>query len=360
MRGRYVRRFIGAAIILLVTPVALGAQRAAHASAGRVTLLPLSTDCGNPFGACGPSGISAGPDGNMWFTLFEGNSIGRISRDQIRGSNSTRYDITLFNLPTTCGRPTRGPSYGCGPQSIVAGSDGALWFTEEIGNKIGRMTTSGVVTEYSLPHPQSHPGDITAGPDGALWFTEPFGDRIGRITTAGSITEYQLANGSFPFGIAKGPDNALWFTEEGTLVSDAPPTCVNNNIGRITITGAIKEYPIPTACASAGDIATGPGNALYFTEFTWNKVGRLTTAGHFGELKVDSPGAGLNSITRGPDDNLWFTEVYAGDVGRMTPAGATDEFSLTPVSFPSDAASGPNSGVWFTESGNNTIGYVIP
>ena len=54
------------------------------------------------------------------------------------------------------------------------------------GNRIGRITTSGQVTEYASGiSPNAQPYGIAAGPDGALWFTE-FAGRIGRITTAGS------------------------------------------------------------------------------------------------------------------------------------------------------------------------------
>src|SRR5262245_32665846 len=58
------------------------------------------------------------------------------------------------------------------PFQITAGSDGALWFVEFASGKIGRITTAGAVTEFSLPNPRSEPQGITAGPDGALWFTE--------------------------------------------------------------------------------------------------------------------------------------------------------------------------------------------
>ncbi len=66
-----------------------------------------------------------------------------------------------------------------------------MWFTEQMGNNIGRITTAGVVTaEFTLPSAGSGPFAITAGPDGALWFAEISGNKIGRITTSGSITEY--------------------------------------------------------------------------------------------------------------------------------------------------------------------------
>src|ERR1035438_8811512 len=89
--------------------------------------------------------------------------------------------ITEYTMPTA----------GSNPWGIAAGPDGALWFTESVG-KIGRITTSGTITEYTVPTAVSL-GDITAGPDGALWFTDFGGNKIGRITTSGTITnEYPI------------------------------------------------------------------------------------------------------------------------------------------------------------------------
>jgi virginiamycin B lyase len=64
----------------------------------------------------------------------------------------------------------------------MAGPDGALWFTEQAGNKIGRITPAGAITEFSIPTPGAAPLFITAGPDGALWFVESNVNKIGRIT----------------------------------------------------------------------------------------------------------------------------------------------------------------------------------
>jgi virginiamycin B lyase len=69
-----------------------------------------------------PRGITAGPDGNLWFTLFIGNSIVRLTPS---GSFTG-----AFHTPTKTSRP-----YG-----ITSGPDGNLWFTEYIGNKIGRLS----------------------------------------------------------------------------------------------------------------------------------------------------------------------------------------------------------------------------
>ncbi len=65
------------------------------------------------------------------------------------------------------------PTSGSTPAGITAGPDGNLWFTELNGNKIGRITPAGAISEFPIPTPGSGPFGITAGPDGNLWFTEP-------------------------------------------------------------------------------------------------------------------------------------------------------------------------------------------
>ncbi len=49
------------------------------------------------------------------------------------------------------------------------------------GNQIGRITTDGTITEFLLPAGSGTPFGITAGLE--LWFTEFVGNRIGRIPT---------------------------------------------------------------------------------------------------------------------------------------------------------------------------------
>src|SRR5437667_256048 len=113
-------------------------------------------------------------------------------------------------------------------------------------------------SEYPVPTTNSQPEYITSGPDGNLWFTENLGNKIGRITTGGVITEYAIpTGGSYPEGIAAGPDGNLWFTENG-----------RNKIGRITTGGAITEYPVPTAFSGPVGIAAGPDGRVWFAEFT--------------------------------------------------------------------------------------------
>jgi hypothetical protein len=57
---------------------------------------------------------------------------------------------------------------GAGATFATAGPDGNVWFAELAGNRIGRVTPAGTVTEFPLPVPQSAPLDITVGPDGNI------------------------------------------------------------------------------------------------------------------------------------------------------------------------------------------------
>src|SRR5262249_57063243 len=134
-------------------------------------------------------------------------------------------EITLFPLPSP---PRRNPG------SIATGPDGNLWFTESnhnivtgIFSQIGRITPSGVVTEFPLA-PATFPGAIIAGPDGNLWFTQAAG--FGRISPSGDVLS--AFPGAFPSGLAVGPAGNLWFTD-----------FVTDRIGRITPSGVITEFP---------------------------------------------------------------------------------------------------------------------
>jgi hypothetical protein len=127
---------------------------------------------------------------------------------------ATWSNIAVYPVPTSQSDPV----------GIAAGPDGALWFTESLGNKIGSITTGGAIAEYAVPTADSAVQGITAGPGGALWFTESSADNIGRITTTGVVTEYPVPTAfSQPYGIAAGPDGALWFTESaGNNIARAP------------------------------------------------------------------------------------------------------------------------------------------
>ncbi len=70
------------------------------------------------------------------------------------------------------------------PFGIAAGPDGDMWFTQYDSNQVGRITMTGLVHEFSAGiTANSVPTWIAEGPDGSLWFAQQIGERVARITT---------------------------------------------------------------------------------------------------------------------------------------------------------------------------------
>lgn len=76
-------------------------------------------------------------------------------------------------------------------REITAGADGNLWFTELVGARIGRITPAGSVHEFSAGI-SGYPEGITSGPDGDVSFTEIFPPMVARITPSGAVTEFPV------------------------------------------------------------------------------------------------------------------------------------------------------------------------
>ena len=122
-----------------------------------------------------PEEIIAGPDGNMWVTLFSRHGVARIT---------PAGAISEFLLPDSQGNPS----------GITLGGDGALWFSLAQFPGVGRVTTDGAIAAFAVAG--AGPGGasgIASGSDGALWLTYPAANRIGRLTLAGAYTEVALS-----------------------------------------------------------------------------------------------------------------------------------------------------------------------
>jgi len=113
--------------------------------------------------------ITVGPDGYLWFTEDSPTlTIGTL------GAGGT---VKLFAVPPI-GSSTLLPG-------LTSGPDGALWFTEDVRIPkmvpsciIGRITTGGLITSYSIPIPHCEPGGIVTAADGNLWFADKFNKQI--------------------------------------------------------------------------------------------------------------------------------------------------------------------------------------
>jgi len=256
-----------------------------------------------------------------------------------------------FSIPVAANRP----------QWIAAGSDGNMWFTENPGGKVARITPAGVVTEFTVPTANAQPQMIIGASDGNLWFTEfsttppPGTSKIAKVTTSGTFTEFSTLFSppppDNPLGLVDRLDGNIWYVANGS-----------SRVGFQGISsGVAGETSIPTANSAPFGITTAPDNNLYYTESATDKIGRI--ANLFTAQSEISLTAGTvpESIVRGPDGNLWFTENGTNNIGRLSPNSfsVTGEFpTLTPNSQPVGITVGQDGALWFTENGLDKVGRI--
>ncbi len=270
---------------------------------GKITTSGTLSQYELPVGSS-PEGIAAAPkEKALWFTELGGGKIGKITT---AGSIKAEYSVAT----------------GVKPGPIVVGPDGNLWFTEAGGKfAIGKMspTTGEILGEYTTSDP---PSSVAVGPDGNLWFTipsdTPSKNKIGKVTTSGTVTEYSLpGSGELrPRTIVAGPEGNLWFTEEGGFSG-------GKRIGRITTSGVVTEIPVSSEDYPYG-IATGPDGNIWFTSVgsKGNEIGKINPSPTEGEAKSPGPGStidynvplegsaapvemGVNAETHEPEPEQW-------------------------------------------------------
>jgi virginiamycin B lyase len=244
--------------------------------------------------------ITAGSDGNVWFTQTNDNYVTHFSP-------SNPASQTWHVLPTA----------GSYPAGIASGaSDGNVWFAANGINQVGVISTSSYAITQLNPPVNACGVSVEAfalANDGHLWFTESFNGYVGRINpgsplSATTFTEYSIdtALGGSPgcgyprLGITALPDSSLWMSGLSNLV----------------------RFPLPS----------GPP-----------------------ALVAGTPSTGWAPMTAGSDGHVWLAAI-AG-VQRVSASGTVQSFGTNPASF---ITPGPDGNIWFTETSVNKIGRIIP
>lgn len=275
--------------------------------------------------------ITVGKDGNLWIST---NCAGLIERLTPKGV------ATQFSYATPSGDACYTST------SITPGPDGDLWFVDQFANVVGKITTKGVITTYPLPAQAScniypsAPLGIVAGSDGAMWFTLTQGGNevcapytylnpgLGRITKDGEMTFFTTAPPGAsaavrPQRITSGRDGNLYF------VADHPIDGPQLGVGEFSIQNSTFSYtPDFGNSADVTDYLTfGLDGNLWVTDTYDSEIFRVSmqssssgiTGFNVGSYngKQESP----YGITTGPDKNLWFTTYDDNELGQITPSG---------------------------------------
>jgi streptogramin lyase len=253
----------------------------------------------------------------------------------------------------------RGDAQAVQPYNITAGPDGNLWVSEVYANAIARLTVGWTHDAFPLPDARRVQG-IASGPDGNVWFAAASdqGSAIGRITTSGEIVEFTLpTRNRWPSTVTAGPDGNIWFTDPSA-----------NAIGSMGVDGVLRSDEMLMGTADWRDqpdslVLAADGN-LWFDEV--NRFGRLTPAGGtvtFFPLATGNAavgGAGLSLIS-GPDGALWSNGPQIGPLRRVLLPDAEGAQPQVDTYFPPSydphtgagfgaLAVGPDGNVWYSHS----------
>jgi virginiamycin B lyase len=247
-----------------------------------------------------PLNIASGPDGALWFTEdgIVNGGIGAIGR------LTTSGNLTEYLLPTPPGRDS-------GVGDIAVGPDGNLWFTwvsldptqplSTASHSVGRITPLGTITEFPIsPGGGWPPGGIASGPDGNVWFAQGQANSIGLMSTSGVLTEYSVpTTGGFPVDVTVGSDGNVWFSEANA-----------SKIGRVNLVApapTIESFapafgPVGTSVIINGRNFTGATSVTFngvTAAFVTNSDTKITatvpTGATTGKIKVTTTGGSATS-----------------------------------------------------------------
>jgi virginiamycin B lyase len=294
-------------------------------------------------GPIGASGITGGPEGNLWVTHNGGvtsfspaDPVGTKDPTeiiQIIGSHSivtgpdgnlwVATDTNLVSIPP--GDPEKAKAFpvaGLSPKDIdVAGS--RLAIADSGGEpRIVTFAISGGEPfdqkDYKIPGASQ---GVAGNPSGQIAFSAPLAspEEVGLITPPNDPVTTELLGD--PFGVALGIDGAYWFAQ---FAFDSLTRLTTDN--QMTTLGGFSTGSGPR------QIAAGPGNTLWVTLQVANKVARVSGL----EPPTAGPVAGTTpetQITKGPKKKVKTKRKRAKVKFRFKSpnAGATFECALTKV-----------------------------
>jgi virginiamycin B lyase len=265
------------------------------------------------------------------------------------GSQQWKVVVREWDVPTANSRP----------HDPEVAPDGALWYTGQLANKLGRLDPkTGTIKEFTLKTENSGPHGLAADKDGNIWYTANFKAYIGKLNPrTGEVTEYPMPDGRArdPHSLAFDASGNVWFTvQEGNFVGKLEPR-----------TGKVTLREVPTAAARPYGIVVSAKGVPYFCEFNSNKLGSIDPKTMDVREFVLPEGARPRRLATNPDGFIYYSDYARGFLGRLDPAsGRIEEWPSPggPTSRPYGIASTRDAMVWYSESGvrPNTIVVFDP
>ena len=120
-----------------------------------------------------------------------------------------------------------------GPVGIAATHDGAVWFTEILADKLGRIPEGRPIEELPLPE-GSKPHAVIAAQSDGVWVSLWGANAIAHVSGDGEFAQIDLPPESEPHGLAIGPDGSLWVAlERGASAGSTASGCSTRRSARL-------------------------------------------------------------------------------------------------------------------------------
>ena len=244
--------------------------------------------------------------------------------------------MTTFQVPTP----------GSRPHDPLATRAGALWYTGQMVNALGRVDPkTGAVKEYPLKTAHSGPHGLVEDRQGNIWYTGNAGALVGKLDPrTGAVTEYKMPGGKGdPHTLTIDRNGLVWFTLQNA-----------NQVGRIDPkSGEMKFVTMPTPGARPYGMAFDPRGNLFVVEFGTNGVAMITPETMaVREYKLPDPGSRPRRVAVTSDGKVWYTDYAKGRLGRLDP-GTGEVREWQSPSGPGSAPYGISAigdTLWYSES----------
>jgi streptogramin lyase len=168
-----------------------------------------------------PLDLTVGPDGNVWFAVNgPPGQLGRI----LPGS----FDVDEFAVPGGVQ----------GPRAVISGPDGNLYVTGGEVDTVWRVAPASPSTFTPVATEIDGPSFGEVGPDGNLWFTAFEGEALVRLDP-GTLVKTVFPIGLTPWDVAFGDDGNAYVTNQSidTITKFDPDTSAATPMALSTIDG---------------------------------------------------------------------------------------------------------------------------
>jgi virginiamycin B lyase len=257
---------------------------------------------------------------------------------------SAQVSIKVWTVPTA----------GSRPHDPLATRDGAIWYSGQMANVLGRLDPqSGQFKEYPLTTPHSGPHGLVEDKAGNIWYTGNTGQLVGKLDPkTGAVTEYKMPdpNAKDPHSLVFDQSEILWFTLQNS-----------NMIGRLDPKGGeIKLVTAPTAKSRPYGIQVNSKGVPFTVLFGVNKIASIDPKTmEMKEYSLPDAGARPRRLAITSDNIIWYADFPRGYLGRLdTNTGQVKEW-LSPGGPQAEpyGISAIKDVIWYSESGTtpNTV-----